>query len=194
MSPQELSALPSLDEDDFKVFGALIQHFCFIDLNLRRALGSLSRLRRRCRRASTKPISELARFGSSRRVLVKIVKGMDATVEDIPTALTFLEGISKARGTGILWDTSQASVSLTRTFTSSSAKATKTRGKPASVSELVMCIWAVVGAIRVLGNDEHSWAGSVMACEQIRRMGTAPLSRGGCLSGFRAAFRARPTP
>ena len=38
MSPQELAALPGLDGEDFKVFGTLIQHFCFIDLNLRRAL------------------------------------------------------------------------------------------------------------------------------------------------------------
>jgi hypothetical protein len=38
MSPQELAALPGLDGEDFKVFGTFIQHFCFIDLNLRRAL------------------------------------------------------------------------------------------------------------------------------------------------------------
>jgi len=38
MSPQELAALPGLDGEDFKVLGALIQHFCFIDLTLRRAL------------------------------------------------------------------------------------------------------------------------------------------------------------
>lgn len=38
MSPKELEALPNLDDDDFKVFGSLIQHFCFVDLNLRRAL------------------------------------------------------------------------------------------------------------------------------------------------------------
>jgi hypothetical protein len=33
-----LAALPGLNGDDFMVFGTLIQHFCFIDLNLRRAL------------------------------------------------------------------------------------------------------------------------------------------------------------
>jgi hypothetical protein len=96
MSPQELSALPSLDEDDFKVFGALIQHFCFIDLNLRRALEVFAVAKMLPKsvtnRYHTLPDLELT------EVLVKIVNGMDATVEDIPTALTFLEGISKARG------------------------------------------------------------------------------------------------
>src|SRR5882672_2608608 len=38
MSPQELAALPGLDGEDFKVVGTLIQHFSFMDLNLRRAL------------------------------------------------------------------------------------------------------------------------------------------------------------
>jgi hypothetical protein len=38
MSPQEVAALPGLDGEDFMVIGMLIQHFCFIDLNLRRAL------------------------------------------------------------------------------------------------------------------------------------------------------------
>ena len=38
MGPKDLAALPDLDDDDFKVIGALIQYFCFMDLNLRRAL------------------------------------------------------------------------------------------------------------------------------------------------------------
>ncbi len=96
MSPQKLSALPSLDEDDFKVFGALIHHFCFIDLNLRRApeVFAIAKMLPKSvtNRYRNLPDSELA------EVLIKIVQGMDATVEDIPTALTFLEGISKARG------------------------------------------------------------------------------------------------
>ena len=38
MSPQEIGALPPLDDDDFRLFGAISQHYCFLDLNLRRAL------------------------------------------------------------------------------------------------------------------------------------------------------------
>src|SRR5712692_7177029 len=38
MSPQELGALPSLCNDDLRLFGAISQHYCFLDLNLRRAL------------------------------------------------------------------------------------------------------------------------------------------------------------
>jgi hypothetical protein len=95
MSPQELSALPTLDEVDFSVFGALIQHFCFIDLNLRRALEvfAIAKILPNSvkNRYPNLPDSELT------GVLVDVVKAMDATVEDIPRALTFLEGISKTR-------------------------------------------------------------------------------------------------
>jgi hypothetical protein len=37
MTPQEIGALPPLDNDDFRLFGAISQHYCFLDLNLRRA-------------------------------------------------------------------------------------------------------------------------------------------------------------
>jgi len=95
MSPQELSELPGLDEDDFATFGALIQHFCFIDLNLRRALEifAIAKMlpKSAVKRYPDLPDSELT------EVLVEIVKRMDATVEDIQTASTFLDGISKTR-------------------------------------------------------------------------------------------------
>jgi hypothetical protein len=58
MSPQELAALPGLDGEDFKVFGTLIQHFCFIDLNLRRALELFAISKKECRQS----ISGLARL------------------------------------------------------------------------------------------------------------------------------------
>jgi len=95
MSPQELAALPGLDGEDFKVFGTLIQHFCFIDLNLRRAL-ELSAISKMLRRA---PQIDIRTLHDSKltEALIEIVKGMDAKAEDIPTALTCLEGISKAR-------------------------------------------------------------------------------------------------
>jgi hypothetical protein len=95
MSPQELSALPSLDNDDFTVLGAFIQHFCFIDLNLRRALEVFAM-------AQMLPGSVTKRYpnlldSELASVLLDIVKTMDTTVEDIPRALDFLEGISKTR-------------------------------------------------------------------------------------------------
>jgi hypothetical protein len=104
MSPQELAELPGLDGEDFKVFGTLIQHFCFIDLNLRRALElfAISKMlpKGAANRYQDLPDSELTKLPDSEltKALIEIVKGMDAKVEDIPTALTCLEGISKARG------------------------------------------------------------------------------------------------
>jgi hypothetical protein len=38
MGPKDLAVLPDLDKGDFKVIGMYIQQFCFMDLNLRRAL------------------------------------------------------------------------------------------------------------------------------------------------------------
>lgn len=96
MSPQQLAALPALEEEDFKVFGTLIQHFCFVDLNLRRAL-ELFKIKGMLPESAKKlypnlPDSKLT------ETLIEIVKGMDAKAEDIPTALTWLEVISKTRG------------------------------------------------------------------------------------------------
>ncbi len=95
MSPQELAALPGLDGEDFKVFGTFIKHFCFIDLNLRRALElfAISKMlpKSAANRYQDLPDSRLT------EALIEIVKGMDAKVEDIPMALTWLEVISKTR-------------------------------------------------------------------------------------------------
>jgi hypothetical protein len=94
MSPQQIGELPGLDDDDLKMFGTLIQHFCFIDLNLRRALEIFVKAKMLSEeRYSKLPDSKLA------EILLDIVTKLDATVEDIPTAIGFLEGISKARGT-----------------------------------------------------------------------------------------------
>ena len=38
MSSKEIGALPPPDNDDLRLFGAISQHYCFLDLNLRRAL------------------------------------------------------------------------------------------------------------------------------------------------------------
>lgn len=95
MSPKELEALPNLDDDDFKVFGSLIQHFCFVDLNLRRALEVFA-ISKMLPKSAQKLYPDLAN-SKLIEVLIQIVKGMDAAVEDVPKALNFLEGISKTR-------------------------------------------------------------------------------------------------
>jgi len=38
MSPEQLQALPPLENSDLLVFGAIVQHYCFIDFNLRGAI------------------------------------------------------------------------------------------------------------------------------------------------------------
>jgi hypothetical protein len=94
MSPQEREALPSLEREDFEAFGRLIQRFCFIDLNLRRALEVF---------ASSKILPKSAAKGhqyltdSDFTEVLEIVKRMDAKVEDTQMALFILDGISKAR-------------------------------------------------------------------------------------------------
>jgi hypothetical protein len=95
MSPQELAASPGLDGEDFKVFGTLTQHFCSIDLNLRRALEVFA-LSKMLPKSAAKLYPDLP-DSMLTEALIEIVKGMDAKVEDIPTALTWLEGISKTR-------------------------------------------------------------------------------------------------
>jgi hypothetical protein len=72
MSLQEFTALPGLERGDFEAFGTLIQHFCFIDLNLRRALevfASSKKLPKKRRRAlqrdtGTWPIQTSQRYSS----------------------------------------------------------------------------------------------------------------------------------
>jgi hypothetical protein len=95
MSPQQLSTLPGLHEEDFKVFGTLIQHFCFIDLNFRRLIEVFANAKM-LPEDVTKRYRKLRDFELA-DVVIEIVKNMDATTEDIPTTLAFLEGISKAR-------------------------------------------------------------------------------------------------
>jgi hypothetical protein len=100
MSPQEFAALPGLEREDFEAFGMLIQHFCFIDLNLRRALevfASSKMLPKKLPKSAAKGYQYLSDSDLT-EVFIKIVNGMDAMVEDTRMALFVLEGISKARG------------------------------------------------------------------------------------------------
>lgn len=89
MSPQERAELPSLEREDFEAFGILIQHFCFIDLNLRRALevfASSKMLPKKLPKSAANGYQYLYDYDLA-EVLIEIVKRMDAKVEDIPTAL-----------------------------------------------------------------------------------------------------------
>jgi hypothetical protein len=96
MSPQEIGALPGLDDEDFRLFGTLVQHFSFIDLNLRRALEIFHLAKRLPEKAAKSypdiPDAELT------DVMTEIVKVMDAQVEPIEESLTWLEAISRCRG------------------------------------------------------------------------------------------------
>ena len=96
VGPKDLVALPGLDGDDFKVFGTLIQHFCFIDLILRRAL-ELFELSQMLPETAKKLYPNLP-DAKLTETLVEIVNAMDAKAEDKPAALTWLEVISKTRG------------------------------------------------------------------------------------------------
>src|SRR5258708_6227376 len=89
MGPKDMAALPGLDADDFRVFGALIQHFCFIDLNLRRVL-ELFHLSEMLPKSAKKLYPNLP-DAKLTETLVEIVQGMDAKAEDTPLALKWLE-------------------------------------------------------------------------------------------------------
>jgi len=80
MTGVEIAALPELEGTDFRCFGRLIQCFCFIDLNLRRAL----------------EVFELA--GKLPEALSDIVRPLDPKTEPVEETLTWLAAISKFRG------------------------------------------------------------------------------------------------
>jgi hypothetical protein len=75
MSPQELGALPSLDTEDLRLFGAISQLYAFLDLNLRRALEIMQIAKRL-------PAENVKKYPSYRdvelvEILEKSVEGMD---------------------------------------------------------------------------------------------------------------------
>jgi leucyl-tRNA synthetase len=95
MTPQEIGALPSLDEQDLRLFGNVVQQFCFIDLNLRRALEifHLARL------LPQRVIDSYPNIRDSdlTEVLTEIIERMDAQDEPIEVSLTWLKAISRFR-------------------------------------------------------------------------------------------------
>jgi hypothetical protein len=96
MSGEEIAALPELEGTDYRCFGRLIQCFCFIDLNLRRALevfylaGKLpDKWSKEHPRISDAALTE---------ALSDVVRTLDPNSEPIETTLTWLTAISKFRG------------------------------------------------------------------------------------------------
>ena len=95
MSAAVKAALPSLDDEDFRLFGAISQHYCFLDLNLRRAL-EIMRLAKRI------PPEHLKQYPDyTDAALTDVLKGsvekMDSDVEDLEEALFRLEEIGRCR-------------------------------------------------------------------------------------------------
>jgi len=95
MGPKDLSALPDLDGDDFRLIGTLIQYFGFMDFNLRRALVTFHD-------AKMLPKEYLKFYPKIQdslmtKALAEIVTGMDPKQEHIETALTWIKVIDVTR-------------------------------------------------------------------------------------------------
>ena len=96
MSGEEIAALPELEGADFRCFGRLIQCFCFIDLNLHRAL-EVFELAGKLPEKWKKDYPKIP-DGSLTEALSDIVKTLDPKTEPIEETLTWLTAISKFRG------------------------------------------------------------------------------------------------
>jgi len=95
MSPQQLGALPSLDAEDFQLFGAISQHYCFLDLNLRRAL----EIMHLAKQLPPEYVKKYPNYtdASLTNVLRGSVEKMDGNVENVGEALFRLEEIGRCR-------------------------------------------------------------------------------------------------
>lgn len=95
MSAAEKGALPPLDDEDLRLFGAISQHYCFLDLNLRRGL-EIMRLAKRIPSEYLKQYPDYTDAALT-DVLAGSVKNMDPTVEDLEVALFRLGEIGRCR-------------------------------------------------------------------------------------------------
>lgn len=95
MGPKDLAALPDLDQEDFLLIGMLIQCFCFMDLNLRRALETFHAAKM-LPKAYQKLYPNLP-DAKLTEALAAIVQETDPNGEDIETALTWLQVIDQTR-------------------------------------------------------------------------------------------------
>lgn len=96
MSGAEIAALPDLEGTDLRCFGRLIQCFCFIDLNLRRAIEVFEL----AGKLPEKWKKDYPKFpdGALTEVLSDIVRTLDPNSEPIEVTITWLTAISKFRG------------------------------------------------------------------------------------------------
>lgn len=95
MSPQEIAALPPLDDEDFRLFGAISQHYCFIDLNLRRAL----EIMHLAKRLPPEHVKKYPNHNDSSLtdVLRGSVEKMDPAIENLEESLFRLEEVGRCR-------------------------------------------------------------------------------------------------
>lgn len=96
MSSEEIGALPELEGTDFRCFGRLIQCFCFIDLNLRRAL-EIFELAGKLPDKWKKDYPKISDAALT-EALSDIVRSLDPKTEPVEETLTWLTAISKFRG------------------------------------------------------------------------------------------------
>jgi hypothetical protein len=95
MSPAELGALPPLDDEDLRLFGATSQHYCFLDLNLRRAL----EIMHLAKRLPPEHVRKYPNYtdASLTDVLRGSVEKMDGNVENLEESLFRIEEIGRCR-------------------------------------------------------------------------------------------------
>lgn len=94
LSSQQLAALPPLNDQDFHLFGVIIQHFGFIDLNLRRAV-EIFYLSKRLPEAALKAFPN-NQDSALTDVLIEVVEAMDRNAEPVAT-IDQLKAISQCR-------------------------------------------------------------------------------------------------
>ena len=94
LSAQQLAALPSLEDADFHLFGVIVQHFGFIDLNLRRAV-EIFHIAKRLPDLASKAFPDL-QDGTLTDVLIAVVEGMDHGAEPVAT-VDQLKAIAQCR-------------------------------------------------------------------------------------------------
>src|SRR4051812_35103137 len=95
MSAAEKGALPGLEADDFRLFGTISQHVCFLDLNLRRAL-ELMHLAKMLPPEYVKKYPHYKDAGLT-TILSGSVDKMDPKLEDVKEAKFRLEEIGRCR-------------------------------------------------------------------------------------------------
>lgn len=96
MSGEQIASLPELEGSDLRCFGRLIQCFCFIDLNLRRAL-ELFYLAGKLPEKWQKDYPKISDANLT-EAMSDIVRTLDPNTEPVEEIITWLAAISKFRG------------------------------------------------------------------------------------------------